>query len=187
VIDDSTARAFDVERHTWDRWMTLHRITSLPRFSDDGRRIVIVDEEGALILDATNGKQVARFPNSQGSIDAALTTDGRFLATATNEVAHIWDVKTGEERVRLTDMASGGTDHLSRVMFSHDGKYLATAHSSDVRLWLWRREELLDRACRDVRSNLTQVEWSEYVGKGDVCEATCSHFPACAAPPLLHP
>jgi WD40 repeat protein len=181
VASESGARIFDLKRRAWEALGMSGPITVLPRVGADGRFIVLVNEATASIRDLTSGQEVVGLVHPARINDVALSGDNRLLATAAADgVARVWDVATRREQVRLTDISSMAGGPLSRVALSADGKFLATAHGRNVRVWLVNAEDLRAQACGRVRGNLTAPEWADYVGAGDACRATCPAFPACA-------
>jgi len=65
-------------------------------------------------------------------IDLAFSSDGQFLATASDDKAvRLWQVSDGRMLATLT----GHADHVWQVAFSPDGRYLASSSVDGVRLW----------------------------------------------------
>jgi WD40 repeat protein len=181
VIGEKGVRIYDAERRAFEDVRIDQAVTAgLIRFSPDGRSVVLANEGVLSVRDLATGRQLARLTLPAEVRAMAFSPNGAFLATASGDnVARIWEIATGRERVRLTDISKTGADSLLQIAFSEDGRLLATAHRWDVRLWAWRPEDLIAQACRQVRGNLSAAEWVEYVGTGDRCAATCSAFPAC--------
>jgi WD40 repeat protein len=184
VTDQSGMRFLDVEKRAFEALkFDLEQRQVVPNFSPDGRFAALVKDDAVMVWELAKGRQVARLMHPANIRAVAFSPDGAFLATAAHDdVARIWDIGSGRERVRLADIFKRGSDSLQQVAFSADGRWLATRHILDVRLWAWRPDDLSSEACRLVRGNLTPAEWVEYVGAGDTCAATCSAFPACSTP-----
>ena len=184
VTSQEATRVFDVERNAWEDLRIAQTIRLPPVFSEDGTRIVMVGDTVIAVRDLANGRTLFTFTQPETTASVALSPDGLHLATATGvDAARVWEIASGRELVRLTDVSPAGADILRRVAFSQDGRFLATAHRWDVRLWLWRAEDLLAHACARVRGNLTAAEWSAYGGSGESCPLTCTAFPRCTAVP----
>jgi WD40 repeat protein len=69
-------------------------------FTDDGKRLVTVDQEGRVqVWDAATGKEQRQFRvAAPGSLPAVLSTDARRLAiAATDDRVHVYDVASGKE------------------------------------------------------------------------------------------
>jgi WD40 repeat protein len=191
VVSESGVRLFDVKRKAWDALRIDEPIDVLPRISPDGRRIVLAKGNRASVWDLTSGRRLIHLAHPVEIKDSDLSRDGRFLATAgLDGVARVWDLATGREQVRLAASSNRSDDSASRVVFSPDGRFLATKHGFDVRVWQIRPEDLRAEACRRVRGNLTAAERTEYISAADACTPTCAAFPACsqgesAAPPRV--
>jgi len=68
----------------------------------------------------------------------ALSPDGRYLATATqNHAVHVWEVQNGEEIVRVEHAhVVTAVNSDAGISFSPDGRYFATANGDDTaRVW----------------------------------------------------
>jgi WD40 repeat protein len=78
------------------------------------------------------------------------------VATSYNGSISVWEVA---RRLEIGRVDHDG--HVSMMAFSPDGKYLATAGISAVRVWLWRREDLVGELCGRLARNLTSEEWQQ--------------------------
>ena len=103
-------------------------------FSPDGRRVMAVDQQIAIVWDLATGAVVGEPIPHGGSIrHAAFSLDGRRLATAADDkTARIWDVETGRE---ISPPMRHG-DAVNWVAFSPDSRLLGTA-SADKSAQLW--------------------------------------------------
>jgi WD40 repeat protein len=103
--------------------------------------------------------------------DAVFSPDGSRLASASyDKTAKVWDVETGIELLHLT----GHTNWVMGVAFSPDGKSLATSsRDGSVRLYALDIRELLQIGCDRVTRNLTDLEWSLYMGRDVDYRETC--------------
>lgn len=97
--------------------------------------------------------------------------DGKYLATAsTNGTACVWE----ESSSKKTCVQTG--EHLVAMDFSRDGKYLAVANGDKTaRILLWKQEDLINKACEHLTSNLTHEQWKQYLGNEQPRE-TCPNL-----------
>jgi WD40 repeat protein len=65
---------------------------------------------------------------------------------------------------------------ISQVIFSSDGKYVATtSRDGTAYVWIWQHEDLLAEARKRLRRNFTPEEWEEAFGAEPY--QTTVHFP----------
>ena len=94
--------------------------------SPDGTQIVAAFTDGHIrIFDATSGAVVRTLdhPGEVKTIRLAPDGSGRFLSGATDGVAHLWDLATGEKLRTFT----GHTQPIIASAWSPDSRYVATA------------------------------------------------------------
>lgn len=71
----------------------------------------------------------------------------------------IWDAATGKQILVLNH-----DDHVNNVVFSPDGKYVATASHGTSRLWVFSTtEDLIKEASSRLTHNLAPEEWKKYM------------------------
>jgi WD40 repeat protein len=105
----------------------------------------------AKVWDAATGKERFTLGGHPSTVyRLAFSPDGRLVLSASNQLIKLWDAATGAERGRLEGPQAAGTNGL---VFSRDGKTLATATGADRAIHLW------DLGARAVRCAL--------VGHGD--------------------
>ena len=115
-------------------------------FSPDSRYVLTAgDQSTARLLDVSTGKEVRIFtspynpkPGSKPESDsgyiyaAIFSPDGKYVVTSGYGAAVMWDVRTGRE-IRTFQ---GHSDMIRSVVFSLDGRYLATG-SGDKTVKVW--------------------------------------------------
>jgi WD40 repeat protein len=89
-----------------------------------------------------------------------FSPDREYLLTGgTDNTARVWNLKTGQELVRIVQDAT-----VYQASFSPNGQYVVTSTSGNTaRLWLWRRDDLIAEAGRRLSRNLTPNEWRQYL------------------------
>ncbi|MSU51618.1 MAG: WD40 repeat domain-containing protein [Opitutus sp.] len=111
------------------------------KFSDDGGRLLVVNDSSLMICDANTGA-LLRPAVPQGAIlwDASLTPDGRAVVLITASTATLLDLETGKPA--LPPLVHDGPIYESRI--SPDGKVLFTnSVDGSFRLWDLKTGKLL--------------------------------------------
>jgi WD40 repeat protein len=158
-------------------------------FSPDGKRLATASWATMVRLwDVESGKQHGQpltghtdnIRNCNVS-DVEFNPDSKLLATASSSndgtPVRLWDVESGKPH---GEPLKGHTAGVQTVAFSPDGNLLATAGGADktVRLWDLEVESLVADACRIANRNLSQDEWSSFVGSEVDYVRTCPTLPA---------
>lgn len=88
-----------------------------------------------------------------------LSPDGKYLLTARDRTARLWDVATGNEVRRF----AGHTEVLRGAEFSPDGKYILTASDDGTtRLWNIRYEDDVNYLCSRLQRDFSDDERAQY-------------------------
>jgi WD40 repeat protein len=96
----------------------------------------------------------------------AFSPDNMTLAGGSFGYAYLWDTATAQEFARIPH----GSNPVTSVSFTNDGKQLLTVSRKVVRIWdisaipHVSKEQLIDYACSHITSNLSQDEWTNYFG-----------------------
>ena len=71
-------------------------------FSPDGAFLLVMTEEGVLLADSSNGKQITRLGSNRGVIDGSFTQDGTSLVTTYLDQIEIWSLARDSSAVPLS-------------------------------------------------------------------------------------
>ena len=110
-------------------------------FSSDGRLLGAISTSGDISLVDANEKAVIRqWAFGDAGLGLVFSVDGTRLATASGELAAVWDVKTGAMLFKATHMTfpeqASGLVWVDDIAFSADGRMLATAgRDRTARIW----------------------------------------------------
>ncbi len=103
------------------------------------RKVILLNQELTIVI-AHGGAALFNLRTGEAlweidcpADDGAVTADGRLLALSRNQDIYLWDLTTGQFLRQLT----GHTSWVRSVVFSPDGKYLASG-SKDGVMRLWR-------------------------------------------------
>ncbi|MGE5186281.1 MAG: hypothetical protein ACM31C_29705, partial [Acidobacteriota bacterium] len=110
--------------------------TETVRFIPGSDRVVAASLDGtAAVWSLGTGKLVYKVASDGPVSWAEASHDGRYLVTASDRTATLWDAASGR-RVRVL---AGHAAAVNTAMFSPDGKYVVTT-SQDTTAWLWETD-----------------------------------------------
>lgn len=124
--DADSSGVFETE--TGRRIHALGEVRSAADFSADGRHLAFVAGEGVVVVDASSGRETARF-RPEGLLESvALSTDGVLLAVGTRErYVHVYEVTTRRKVASLFHKEEEKQHvRISTIVFDAAGKSVAT-------------------------------------------------------------
>jgi WD40 repeat protein len=128
----------------------------------DGKLLAFASTAGSRVVDVWDtdtGQLVHRLRGHTWNVrDVAFDPSGQFLASAGGDsTVRIWDVRTGEELVKLQPKHDG---NATSVAFSPDGRYLASGSmDQSVKVWRTGNWELL-RTIPDAHGGVKSVAFA---------------------------
>jgi DNA-binding SARP family transcriptional activator/tRNA A-37 threonylcarbamoyl transferase component Bud32 len=153
----------------------------MAEFSPDGTLLLTVDRRGVSTLrDGTTFEALRTLRSDTGSGNvwgksAAFSPDNRYLITAIDGRARLWDVMSGAAiggpvaglviPKGVAWLSSGDELRYYRVTEDH------------VETWHFDIDRFRDMACEAAGRNLTEDEWAIYVSRDQPYEPTCPQWP----------
>jgi WD40 repeat protein len=132
-LGNASVRQFDADTGT-EVAPTPGHATGVIAVGSDGAVITTVSKESVRVWDAATGREVRNWPLNPPAIVAAVSPDGKRLATAAGgSRVVLWDPATGQ-KVKEIDTERADVAGLG---FSPDGKFLATKAGVSSVLNLW--------------------------------------------------
>lgn len=143
--------------------------------SPDGNRLLVGTSQDRIRIWRVDGEfpsTVSADLDHAGGIDAITAAAPGRVAAADRESNRvtIWDLDSGRELGVLPAQSP------TALALSPDGSGVAVTTTDGIQLWDLQIDRLLAAACAVANRNLTENEWSFYIGLG--YEKTCPHLPA---------
>jgi WD40 repeat protein len=177
---DPTGRWIIANGQVWDvsTGQELLRLTpaqavSSAIFSPSGKLIASGGANTVRLWNSEDGEELMHVPVEPftGAASLVFSQDEKWLVGADGTMIHIWETSTGREVARIL------TSIVKSVDLSPDGKWVASGNADNtIHVWPWRPEDLFAQACFRLPRNLTQEEWSLYVGN-EPYQSTCPNLP----------
>ena len=142
---------------------TMQEITSesLVYFTSTGDKLISVRLSDGTIhqWDYVSGKIVATIQGREQISSAALSPDGRMLATTSSRTIRLWDLATGKNVATLR----GHSPPIWKLAFSPDGRILASASVGTLQLWdvkeaIAAPQQLVDLSIDRISDSLTSLD-----------------------------
>lgn len=148
-------------------------------FSPDGHYLVVGGGDNNVGLvwrwDLAAGEGISLRGHRGRVFSLAFSPSGQTLASASFDgTVQLWEI---EAPMISPTVLSGHQSGVRSVAFSADGEWLATAGDDfSLKLWIARTQTLAERACQQVRRNLTPLEWQQYLDD-ETYRLTCPGIP----------
>jgi WD40 repeat protein len=141
-------------------------------FSSDGKYLAANTYKEVLIWEVAKGREVIRLLHDEGVGDIAFAGGDQYVAVANGDKISIWDWMNNRQIAKLSH-----DELVTDIAFTPDDSRLVTASQDDmVRLWAWRKDDLIADACSRLERNFTPDEWRNYLGDEPYRE-TCPGLP----------
>jgi WD40 repeat protein len=148
-------------------------------FSPHGKYLVVGGGDNNLGLiwrwEMANAEGVLLRGHQGRIFSLAFSPDGQTLASASFDgTVRLWDI---EAPLTGPTVLSGHQDGVRSVSFSADSHWLATTGDDfSLKRWIAESHRLAEHACHQVRRNLTQLEWQQYLGD-ETYQLSCPNLP----------
>jgi WD40 repeat protein len=152
------------------------------KFSPDGNMLAfgtddLTNRRGVVKLYDLRTKKIERqfTGHRAGVYDIEFSPDGALLASAgSDKRLQMWVLDHPEDLPVIMDNNNG---FIWDIAFAKGSNYLVAACSeSEIRVWPTDPSLLATPVCSFLKRNMTQGEWSKYVGDDIEFEFTCEKF-----------
>ena len=107
---------------------------SVLAFSKDGKILAVAGLQDISVWNVDTRSHIATFKNREGGLwEFVLSSDGSTVVTLDHRgTVDFWSVNTGKHEYTLT---TGYTNRFTALVFTHDGKTIASAAGDKIHLW----------------------------------------------------
>ncbi len=135
---DGVIWVWDIDTGEHRQIRTPDKIVDGVMFSPDGRTLVSSRRENrredVRLWDVATGEFKVRLEDTTGTDNIVFNSDGTLLYGASRTELRLWDPDTGKITMRLGIKGS----HMTRPVFSPDGKTIATGGGNNYTVQLWK-------------------------------------------------
>jgi WD40 repeat protein len=132
-LGNATVRQFDTATGNEISPAAGH-LSGVVAVGSSARTVVSVSKESVRVWEPASGREVRQWPLSPPAVAAAVSADGRRVATSSgNGVVRLWDPATGEKALDIQTKRSD----VAGLGFTPDGKLLATKAELNSAINLW--------------------------------------------------
>ncbi len=122
------------------------------KYSPNGKLLAVATYAGIWLYDAETTQELALMGGATEVNSIAFSPDGQTLASGANgKSTTLWNVATRTQKSTLT--VSGVLNPVDSVVFSLDGRMLATAELDRIRIWDAETDELKATLSKNKESN----------------------------------
>jgi WD40 repeat protein len=151
----------------------LHRINALA-ISPDKTMLAIGREKGdAIIWDLKKEELIRTISGHQSAImDLDFSPDNQLLLTASRDgTSRVFEINNPR---KLPIVFDDHNDWVMTATFDHSGKRAITGSKDGyIRIWELDAKVLADRICAFLSREMTEMEWSDFVGPTIPIQPTC--------------
>ena len=141
-------------------------------FHPDGARLLTSSGNAVRVWDIATGTLRAQLDHIDDVSAVRLSPEPNVAATVSRGNVFVWNIATGELLSQLVDVG-----YVRAMQFSPDGRYVLTGGDDGAAvLWLWKTEDLRQRACERLARNLSLDEWRRFFGAAPY-RKSCPNLP----------
>lgn len=139
-----------------------NKIVSGPHFSPDGRRLIVVNDDGSISIwtTDTHAEQVESGKFISGDVfRSALSSDGKILVVGAGNTIYLWDLVNHRQ---LGNPIQAHSENISALAFSPDGRIIASAAQQEnvVVFWDAGTQQQLGEPIKGVNDDINDIAFS---------------------------